>query len=92
MDRLFNMLTELSVDPFKQHAFARDPARVIAESGLDSTERALLAGWGRAEHDGAIASGAWTRGAAFFDPGEDPPEEPELPEEPDPEQPPPQNA
>ncbi|WP_437330861.1 hypothetical protein [Sorangium sp. So ce381] len=68
MDHLFDLLTELSIDPFKQNELLTDE------------ERAALEQRGSPEVQAAIADGAWTRCAGLFDPGPDPNED----EDPDP--------
>ncbi|WP_437564547.1 hypothetical protein [Sorangium sp. So ce542] len=76
MNRLFDLLTELSIDPFKQAALAADRQAEL----LTDEERAALAQPGSPEAQAAIAGGAWSRCAFILDPGPDPQED----EDPDP--------
>ncbi|WP_437642009.1 hypothetical protein [Sorangium sp. So ce854] len=78
MDRLFDLLTELSIDPFKQAAFAANRQHEL----LTEEERAALRQPGPPEAQGAIAGGAWTRCAGIFDPGPDPEDDPDPPDVP----------
>ncbi|WP_437292042.1 hypothetical protein [Sorangium sp. So ce406] len=68
MDHLFNLLTELSIDPFKQAAQAVDRSAEL----LTDEERAGLEQPGSPEVQAAIAGGAWSRCAFVLDPGPDP--------------------
>ncbi|WP_437738429.1 hypothetical protein [Sorangium sp. So ce1335] len=70
MDHLFNLLTELSIDPFKQAAQVADRQADL----LTDEERAALEQPGSPEVQTAIAGGAWTRCAFILDPGPDPEE------------------
>ncbi|WP_437292046.1 hypothetical protein [Sorangium sp. So ce406] len=79
MDRLFELLTELSIDPFKQAAFMADRQDEL----LTDEERAALRQPGAPEGQAAIAGGAWTRCAGLLDPGPDPEEDPDPPDLPD---------
>ncbi|KYF76010.1 hypothetical protein BE11_03480 [Sorangium cellulosum] len=76
MDHLFDLLTELSIDPFKQDALAADRQKAL----LTGEERAALEQPGSPEVQAAIAGGAWSRCAFILDPGPDPDED----EDPDP--------
>ncbi|KYF74049.1 hypothetical protein BE17_21020 [Sorangium cellulosum] len=78
MDRLFDLLTELSIDPFKQAAFVADRQDEL----LTEEERAALRQPGPPGAQGAIAGGAWTRCAGIFDPGPDPEDDPDPPDAP----------
>jgi hypothetical protein len=69
---MFELLTELSVDPFTHDAFLRDPEGVAAAAGLSLEERAALFGFRRDDGDPAIANGVWARCACCADPGPDP--------------------
>ncbi|WP_434049041.1 MULTISPECIES: hypothetical protein [Sorangium] len=71
MDSLFNLLTELSVDPFKQAAQVAD----LQAEQLTDEERTALEQPGSPEVQAMIAGSAWTRCAAIFDPGPDPEED-----------------
>jgi hypothetical protein len=79
MERLFDLLTELSVDPFKQQAFARDPEAFAASFGLGEEERAALS----ALRAGAPSAGppglSWSRAMTCVDPGPDPMPDPDPP-------------
>ena len=77
MERLFNLLTELSIDPIKQEAFTRDPAGAATKAGLSAEEQALLAHW-RRDQPGA-AGGPWAKAAFCLDPGPDPNPDPDPP-------------
>ena len=52
MERLFDLLTQLSIDPGKQQAYAEDPEGVLDQAGLTPEERLVLRHWRRGE-DGA---------------------------------------
>lgn len=67
-ERLFDLLTDLSLDPLKLDAWLRDPAAVMADAGLSSAESAALLR--RLDGKGRAARPAC--GATFFDPGDDP--------------------
>ncbi|WP_438021211.1 hypothetical protein WMF18_19990 [Sorangium sp. So ce315] len=71
MDHLFNLLTELSIDPFKQAAQAVDR---LAEL-LTDEERAILEQPDSPEVQAAIARGGWSRCTSLLDPGPDPEQE-----------------
>lgn len=67
-DRILELLTELSVNPFKHEELMRDPAGVLSRAGLSEAEQQLLSRWLRGE-----TSGMQRRlSAAFIDPGDDP--------------------
>ncbi|WP_437617422.1 hypothetical protein [Sorangium sp. So ce1151] len=76
MDHLFDLLTELSIDPFRQAASVADRQHEL----LTDEERAALEQPGSPELQTAIAGGAWARCAFILDPGPDPEED----EDPDP--------
>ncbi|WP_433937460.1 hypothetical protein AB3662_22785 [Sorangium cellulosum] len=78
MDRLFDLLTELSIDPFKQAAFVANRQDAL----LTDEERAALRQPGAPEEQAAAHGGAWTRCAGIFDPGPDPEEDPDPPDAP----------
>ncbi|WP_438030859.1 hypothetical protein [Sorangium sp. So ce233] len=78
MDHLFDLLTELSIDPFKQAAFVADRQDEL----LTDEERAALRQPGAPEEQAAMDGGAWTRCAGIFDPGPDPEEDPDPPDAP----------
>ncbi|WP_437651087.1 hypothetical protein [Sorangium sp. So ce362] len=71
MDHLFDLLTELSIDPFKQTALMADRQDELRTD----EERAALEQRGSPEVQAAIAGGAWTRCAGLLDPGPDPSED-----------------
>ncbi|WP_437301768.1 hypothetical protein [Sorangium sp. So ce388] len=77
MNRLFDLLTELSIDPFKQAAAVAD----WQDELLTDEERTALEQPGSPEVQAAIAGGAWTQCALLADPGPDP--ESEEDEDPD---------
>ena len=77
--RVFDLLTEMSIDPFMQEALRRNPGGVLARAGLSAAEQSLVAGWlhGEATWQPQASS------ACFFDPGDDPNPNPDpLPEQP----------
>jgi|SRR6185436_12898342 len=76
MDHLFELLTELSIDPFKLAAFVADRQ----DQALTDEDRATLARSSSPEAQAAIAGGAWSRCALITDPGPDPEEDPDPPE------------
>ncbi|HWN66700.1 MAG TPA: hypothetical protein VNM90_03610 [Haliangium sp.] len=69
MSHIVDTLTQLSIDPFAQDAFARERAGYLA--GLAPEARAALA-----QPDPALAVAvadvAWSRCPGLFDPGPDP--------------------
>ncbi|HEX2567970.1 MAG TPA: hypothetical protein VH877_00340 [Polyangia bacterium] len=70
MDHIFELLTELSIDPFLNEAFIRDSKDILLQAGLSPEDPAALA---RATGDGVtLARGAWARCAVLVDPGFDP--------------------
>lgn len=71
MERMFELLTDLTIDPFKQEAFRRDPAAFLKDAGVTPEEAALLSELGAAPAE-SIANGAWARCAGCVDPGPDP--------------------
>lgn len=78
MDPIFNLLTELSTDPFLQDAFGRDPAAVMARAGLTGREQALLlAGQAGGATDDHLSG--WIPCLTCGDPGPDPFEDPDPP-------------
>jgi hypothetical protein len=74
MDPVFQLLTELSVDPFQLDRFMRDPDPLMAELGMDPAELPALA-----RPDTNVPAETWARCAACFDPGYDPLPDPDLP-------------
>jgi hypothetical protein len=74
MDPVFQLLTELSVDPFQLDRFMRDPDPLMAELGMDPVELSALA-----RADALAPAETWARCAACFDPGHDPLPDPDLP-------------
>jgi hypothetical protein len=79
MERLFELLTELSVDPFKQEEFARDPEGFALAAGLGAEERAALARLRGGAGDAGAAGVVWARCATCVDPGPDPMPDPDPP-------------
>ncbi|KYF70921.1 hypothetical protein [Sorangium cellulosum] len=79
MNHLFDLLTELSIDPFKQAAFVAERQDEL----LTDEEQAALRHPGAPEAQAAIAGGAWARCAFVLDPGPDPDDDPDLPDLPD---------
>lgn len=75
-ERLFELLTELSSDPFQQEDFARDPEAVLDAAGLTPEERLALGRWRK----GGVPGLPGLRSAALFDPGPDPSPDPDPPE------------
>lgn len=71
MERMFELLTDLTIDPFKQEAFRRDPASFMKDAGLTPEEAARFSELGGLPGE-LIAKGAWARCAAAVDPGPDP--------------------
>jgi hypothetical protein len=69
MSQIIDTLTQLSIDPFAQDGFARDPEGYRASlapgaaAALAQPARALAA---------ALGDVAWARCAGCFDPGPDP--------------------
>ncbi|KYF74051.1 hypothetical protein BE17_21030 [Sorangium cellulosum] len=75
MDRVFKLLTKLSVDPFEHAAFtARGQEAALTDEG-----RAALGRARSPEAQAEIAGGAWSRCAWIADPGPDPDEDPDPP-------------
>lgn len=78
MNPVFQLLTELSVDPLRLDEFLRDPEPPISSRGVDPGDVASLM-----RPAGIAADGTWERGAAFYDPGYDPLPDPDVPESPE---------
>ncbi|GAB4559039.1 MAG: hypothetical protein Tsb0020_04510 [Haliangiales bacterium] len=72
MDRMIEILDDLSCDPFRRDAFLRAPRAVMAEAGLSPTEQAILMDGDHAALDRRLGGGQWARCAACVDPGPDP--------------------
>jgi hypothetical protein len=75
-ERILDLLTELSMDPFAQEALARDPSATLARAGLSAEEQRALTQWlqrGPARSERSASS-------FFFDPGDDPDPNPDPPE------------
>ncbi|WP_437931509.1 hypothetical protein WMF37_20380 [Sorangium sp. So ce291] len=68
MDRIYDFLTELSVDPFQQLAYAQDPAGVAAAAGLGSEEQAALTREKLAELASGASSDRYERCACIWQP------------------------
>ncbi|MGK3993467.1 hypothetical protein [Sorangium sp. So ce1024] len=79
MNHLFDLLTELSIDPFKQAAFVAERQYEL----LTEEEQAALRQPVAPEAQASIAGGAWARCAFVLDPGPDPDDDPDLPDLPD---------
>lgn len=78
MNAVFQLLTELSIDPFRLDDFLRDPDSQLTSRGIRPEDVPPVL------HSGGIAlDGAWARGAAFTDPGYDPLPDPDVPESPE---------
>lgn len=70
MDQIFELMTQLSIDPFMHQAFSRDSQDILRRAGLSPADPASLA---RVTGDGAVlAQGTWERCAVLVDPGFDP--------------------
>lgn len=77
MDQMFELLTELSIDPFLNEAFMRDSRDILLQAGLSAEDPTALA---RATRDGAaLTQGAWQHCAVLVDPGFDPIEDTDPP-------------
>ena len=77
MDRLFEVMTELSIDPVRFEAFSREPARHLAEAGLSAEEQLMVLGWLQGQR--RINGNAMGMAAVLFDPGDDPLPDPDVP-------------
>ena len=78
MNTAFELLTELTVDPFRLNEFRTDPARLSAELGVLPEDLARIL------HPSSVAAGeTWSRCASIFDPGQDPLPDPDVPPPPD---------
>lgn len=75
MNAVTQLLTHLSVDPFRLNDFVRNPGPFIAAAGIAPEELPRL--WRTAETG---ADETWVRCAACADPGYDPLPDPEVPE------------
>ena len=72
MDQIFELLTDLSVDPFLYQAFTRAPKDVLLQAGLASEDPATLSQAVSGGHRAPMAEGTWERCAVLVDPGFDP--------------------
>jgi hypothetical protein len=79
MNTAFQVLTELTLDPFHLDAFLRDPGPLCAEAGIALEDLQRFA-----HPAGSARDAAWSRCAMITDPGHDPLPEPD--ESPSPEQ------
>lgn len=82
MDRVFPLLTELGMDPYKRAAFLADPDGFVAAAGLpalSAEERGVLRGAGQGLGGQAEAGGAFRRAMFLVDPGPDPLPDPDPP-------------
>ncbi|WP_437870097.1 hypothetical protein [Sorangium sp. So ce363] len=68
MDRVYDFLTELNIDPFQQLAYAQDPAGVAAAAGLGPDEQAALARRELVEVAVGESSGRYERCACIWQP------------------------
>jgi hypothetical protein len=75
MDAISQLLTRLSVDPFRFEAFKRDPHPFIAEAGIAPEDVPRLL-----RPSETLSEDAWVRCAICNDPGYDPLPDPEVPE------------
>lgn len=75
MDPAFNLLTELSIDPFQLDDFLRDPDPLARAAGVAPEDVRRLA-----RPADLPAGGLWSRCAACADPGFDPLPDPEVPD------------
>lgn len=78
MNAVSQLLTELSVDPFRLDDFMSDPDPFLAEAGIALEELPRLRRPGETLSDDT--DGTWVRCAACADPGYDPLPDPEVPE------------
>ena len=76
MENMFELLTNLSIDPFAQEAFRRDPEAFMKDSGLTTGEMARFLDLAGSQSEG-IAKGTFARCAAAVDPGPDPVPDPD---------------
>jgi hypothetical protein len=67
-ERLFNLLTELSRDPFKLDTWLHDPAAIMKDAGLSPVESDALLGC----LDRRDRAAGTVRAAFWIDPGDDP--------------------
>jgi hypothetical protein len=79
MDQIFELLTELSIDPFLHETFVRDPRDILLRAGLAPEDPAALARAAGVGGSGILAEGAWERCALLVDPGFDPLDDPDPP-------------
>lgn len=76
MDAIFELLTDLSTDPYLQDAYRRDPEAVMRRAGLSASQQARFLA-----RDAAPVAG-WQPCTTTGDPGPDPFEDPDPPEPP----------
>jgi hypothetical protein len=74
MNATFQVLTQLSIDPFRLDDFLRDPDALIAGSRAAPMNFPSLA-----LPTANAPEGAWSRCASCFDPGSDPLPDPDVP-------------
>ncbi|WP_437616878.1 hypothetical protein WMF20_23535 [Sorangium sp. So ce834] len=78
MNAAFQLLTELSTDPFRLDDFLRDPDPLIASWGIRPEDVPSIMRPAELAPDGP-----WHLGAAFADPGYDPLPDPDVPDSPE---------
>lgn len=72
MRQLIDTLAELSIDPFAQDAFARDPEDYLHATALAPGVGAALVQRDWRQLEAALQTGSWARTAFLGDPGPDP--------------------
>ncbi|MGK4004042.1 hypothetical protein WMF31_15520 [Sorangium sp. So ce1036] len=78
MNSVFQLLTDLSIDPFRLDEFLSDPAPMFASRGIRPEDISSIM-----RPAGIAPGGTWHRGAAFADPGYDPLPDPDVPDSPE---------
>lgn len=75
MDRAFQLLTDLSIDPFRLDDFLHDPLPELKRAGLDAQALPMLS-----RSDWLAPEAVWERCASCGDPGTDPLPDPDVPD------------
>lgn len=72
MDRLFDFLTELVLEPREQLAFHQNPNTLIEKTGLSQTEKFLLKSKDKAKIGAVFTDNSTVLAFACGNPGDDP--------------------
>ena len=83
MSKLFQVLTDLAIDPNKQTALANNPNALMDEANLSEAERILMMSGDAAKIAAVFAQEEAPSALGFADPSPDPEPDPDPEPEPD---------